>query len=89
VSDRSQTATFTTEFGQEFAAEHERWLRRRFLWYTGIIGGFNVLMTLIAPAAILVAEKQIGAAQVEPAIWIVLGVRLAIDGIFAWAFVRA
>lgn len=31
------SATFTTEFGHEFEAERGQWLRRRFLWYTGVV----------------------------------------------------
>ncbi len=41
------TSTFTTEFGHEFEADRGRWLRRRFVWYTGIVGGALVLLGLI------------------------------------------
>lgn len=41
------TSTFTTEFGQEFEADRGRWLRRRFVWYTGIVGGAFVLLALL------------------------------------------
>jgi hypothetical protein len=37
------SAVFTGEFRQEYEAERERWLRRRFLWYTGVVGGVNLL----------------------------------------------
>ena len=40
------TATFTADFRHEFEAERREWLRRRFLWYTGVIGGLSVLSTL-------------------------------------------
>lgn len=40
------TSTFTTEFGQEFEADRGRRLRRRFFWYTGIVGGAFVLLAV-------------------------------------------
>ncbi|MFG0275281.1 MAG: hypothetical protein ACF8QF_09505, partial [Phycisphaerales bacterium] len=40
------TATFTADFRHEFEAERREWLRRRFLWYTGVIGGLSVLNML-------------------------------------------
>ncbi|RMH26702.1 MAG: serine/threonine-protein phosphatase [Planctomycetota bacterium] len=39
------TATVTSDFREEFEAERLRWLRRRFLWYTGINGALGVLGT--------------------------------------------
>lgn len=49
--------TFTTEFGDQFEAERAQWLRRRFLWYTGIIGGLNVL-SAVAAGIMLLAGRQ-------------------------------
>ncbi len=37
------TATVTSDFREEFEAERLRWLRKRFLWYTGINGGLGVI----------------------------------------------
>ncbi len=37
------TTSVTTEFREEFESERERWLRRRFLWYTGVVIGMNLL----------------------------------------------
>lgn len=31
----------TMEFRREYEVERERWLRRRFLWYTGVVGALN------------------------------------------------
>lgn len=42
------TSTFTTEFGHEYEQERGQWLRRRFLWYSGVIVGFYCLALLIA-----------------------------------------
>lgn len=37
------TSTFTTEFHHEFEAERARWLRRRFLWYSGVVIAFGLM----------------------------------------------
>lgn len=47
------TATFTSDFRHEFEAEQERWLRRRFLWYAGVVIVLNVVAALIAVAVLL------------------------------------
>lgn len=44
------TATVTSDFREEFEAERSRWLRRRFLWYTGIFGALGLLATLASVA---------------------------------------
>ncbi len=51
------TSTFTTEFGQEFEADRGRWLRRRFVWYTGIVGGALLLLGLWNLAGHLIGDK--------------------------------
>jgi hypothetical protein len=47
------SGAFTTEFRREYEAERERWLRRRFLWYTGVVGGLNLLGFGVAVGASL------------------------------------
>ncbi len=42
------TATVTSDFREEFEAERLSWLRRRFLWYTGINGGLGIFSVLAA-----------------------------------------
>ena len=54
MTESAPSATFTTEFGQEFEAERERWLRRRFLWYTGVVGGLRVISLIGMVLAILI-----------------------------------
>lgn len=44
------TATFTSDFRHEFEREQEQWLRKRFLWYSGVQVGFRVLVGVIAVA---------------------------------------
>lgn len=40
------TGTYTADFRHEFETERREWLRRRFLWYTGVVGGLVLLKTL-------------------------------------------
>src|SRR4051812_6486542 len=35
------------EFALEFAAERARWLRLRFLWYCGIVGGLWLVLGVV------------------------------------------
>jgi serine phosphatase RsbU (regulator of sigma subunit) len=46
------SATFTSDFRHEFEAEQERWLRRRFLWYAGVVIGFGLVSTIILVVAL-------------------------------------
>lgn len=41
------TALYTTEFSQEFQAETDSLLRRRFLWFCAIIGGISAIQWII------------------------------------------
>jgi serine phosphatase RsbU (regulator of sigma subunit) len=58
VSAPHQSATFTTEFGHEFEAERGLWLRRRFLWYSGVV----VVVTLVTGILPSLISLAIGAA---------------------------
>jgi len=40
------TGTYTADFRHEFETERREWLRRRFLWYTGVVGALVLLKTL-------------------------------------------
>jgi len=42
------TATVTSDFREEYEAERLQWLRRRFLWYTGILGGLGGLSIVVS-----------------------------------------
>lgn len=37
MSSGNKSASFTSEFGQEFEVQRQSWLRVRFLWYTGVV----------------------------------------------------
>ncbi|HZW08731.1 MAG TPA: PP2C family protein-serine/threonine phosphatase [Phycisphaerales bacterium] len=41
------TAAYTTEFHHEFRVETGRLLRRRFLWFSGLLGGLSVVSLLL------------------------------------------
>ncbi|MCC6283994.1 MAG: serine/threonine-protein phosphatase [Phycisphaerales bacterium] len=41
------TALYTTEFSQEFQAETDSLLRRRFLWFCAIVGGISAVQWII------------------------------------------
>lgn len=53
------TATVTSDFREEFEAERLRWLRKRFLWYTGINGALGVLGVLIAASMFFAAPERV------------------------------
>ena len=40
------TRTVTTDFRDEYEAERTRWLRKRFLWYSGVVLGFSLLQLI-------------------------------------------
>lgn len=54
------TATFTSDFRHEFEAEQGRWLRRRFLWYAGVVIALSLISTLIVVVAMLFFRDEPG-----------------------------
>lgn len=53
------TATVTSDFREEFEAERLRWLRKRFLWYTGINGGLGVIGVVGVLTLFYVAPRSV------------------------------
>ena len=53
------TATVTSDFREEFEAERLRWLRKRFLWYTGINGGLGVIGIAVVLALYFAAPRSV------------------------------
>lgn len=49
----NKSATFTSEFGQEFEVERQSWLRTRFLWYTGVVAGLWALVFVIGILSVI------------------------------------
>lgn len=77
------SATFTSDFRHEFEAERERWLRRRFLWYAGVVIGLAAISLIITVIATLVMTRE------DVADWWALGVGMASTGFYVAAFVYA
>src|SRR5437016_10288325 len=78
------SSTFTTEFGHEFEAERGAWLHRRFLWYTGAVGVFYLLMTLSGIAFMIWG----GGSLSRPDTTVNLSVHVASLVLFGYAFLR-
>jgi hypothetical protein len=57
------SSALTSEFRHEYEAERERWLRRRFLWYTGVVAAWHLLGLGAALFAMLIAERPQAAAM--------------------------
>lgn len=75
------TATFTADFRHEFEAERREWLRRRFLWYTGVIGGLSVLNMLGGVATFFFDDELVRSIAVPT-----LLLNLASVGLYVGAF---
>jgi serine phosphatase RsbU (regulator of sigma subunit) len=56
----SMSATVTMEFREEYEAERTRWLRKRFLWYSGVLGGYAILQLPFALIGLFVTWSGAG-----------------------------
>lgn len=77
------SATFTSEFRHEFEVEREKLLRRRFLWYAGVVlalGLLNLIGTLVA--AYFLPQQMTRMSS----IWALL-ITLIQNLFYVWAFV--
>jgi hypothetical protein len=79
------SSVFTSEFRREYEAEREKWLRRRFLWYTGVIGALNVVGLATGLVTSLWLSGQDGGALAPRGIW----VNWLSDGLLAAIFFLA
>lgn len=52
------TSTVTSDFRHEFEQVHTDWLRVRFQWYCGVIGGLNLLIFLIGLSILALAGTE-------------------------------
>lgn len=81
------SATFTSEIREEFEQERERWLRRRLLWYFGVIAVFSALtvVPLIVGFLWAVSARRIDAGTLPAAMvgMVAAGGSLAL---VVWAF---
>ena len=59
------SAAYTTEFHHEFRVETGRLLRKRFLWFTAVVGAFGVF-SLVGSVALTVASPRLASETGEP-----------------------
>lgn len=64
---RRTTAAYTTEFHYEFRIETGRLLRRRFLWFTGVVGSLALLSLAVGLYGTLFGNVRAAAATSETA----------------------
>ncbi len=84
------TATFTSDFHHEFEIERNRWLRRRFLWYTGVVIGLGLLQAIGGALAFVFSDElREGSAPVKFAVILVMALNLAAIAMYFWAFQHA
>lgn len=62
------TATVTSDFREEFEVERSRWLRKRFLWYTGAVGSFHTLHVLTMIIALAIGVESFGLSPILTAL---------------------
>ncbi len=80
------TATVTTEFRHEYEQERSGLLRRRFLWWAGVILAFSALSLLAALAALLFPDVAgTAGARLQLSALVRLGFSLATLSLFTWA----
>ena len=65
------TLSVTAEFGAEFEAERTSWLRRRFLWYSGILSILSMVTLAFAVLVLLSQHATLNASDDERAWWFV------------------
>lgn len=69
---RIPTSAYTSDFRQAFEAETESLLRRRFLWFTGVVGGLRLFMWLVPLGVSLTAAwmgTRRGSGVLESPVW--------------------
>ncbi len=79
----TRSASFTSEFGQEFEVERQSWLHTRFLWYTGVVA---VLWSVVFVIGVIaqIADPQVGPFASQPIAANIASILTG--GVFAFAF---
>ncbi|MFM9994208.1 MAG: PP2C family protein-serine/threonine phosphatase [Phycisphaerales bacterium] len=85
MSGHWDTSTFTTEFGQEFEADRGMRLRRRFAWYSGIVGGAFLLLALLDFIDLFAADPTPRPAYAFTAQWFQMVVTLLTGAVYLGA----
>lgn len=82
------TSSVTTDFRHEYEAEQERWLRRRFLWYAGVVITLSALSFVVTAGFWLFAPSDniVRSAQQS---WWQLSVGIVPTLMYVVAFVHA
>ncbi len=65
------TSVFTSDFRHEYEAEKERWLRKRFLWYTSVVSILNLLAIVGTLLALGLARANVQTFEARVA-WIAI-----------------
>lgn len=73
-----KTISVTSEFRHEFEAERTDWLRRRFLWYAGLVGALGVLEILIGLGVLFIVPRSV---------WFAIGLATAANAAATAVFV--
>jgi hypothetical protein len=81
------SSSFTADFRHEYEAERERWLRKRFLWYTGVVAGVQLLPLLVA-LAVWATIGQHKRANTTLS-WVEIAVAAALGALFLAAHLHA
>jgi serine phosphatase RsbU (regulator of sigma subunit) len=88
VSHRS--AAYTSEFHYEFASQTAKLLRRRFLWFTAIVGGLGLVGLALLVALVLSQMASEGMEPDEIGSWrILIAVGIASTLVYIGAFLYA
>ncbi|TVQ31833.1 MAG: serine/threonine-protein phosphatase [Phycisphaeraceae bacterium] len=82
------TSTFTSEFGREFEQERGRWLRRRLMWYIGVMLGLSALGVLGALIAQMFLLSVGVSAVFTMAFLITSVVNIPVILFYIWAFLK-
>jgi len=80
------TSTVTSDFREEYEAERGRWLRKRFLWYSGVVLGLGLLSS-IAQVIVYVFVTQVRDFATQ--YWLQFGLGIFSLLIYAAAFLWA
>ncbi|MBX3359773.1 MAG: serine/threonine-protein phosphatase [Phycisphaeraceae bacterium] len=84
MSRGESKSVFTSEFGGQFEAERAKWLRRRFLWYTGVVAVWGVI-TVFATSLYLWFGRPLAPTAHE---LIVMGLSLVTSALYVAGFLQ-
>ncbi|MFG0285570.1 MAG: PP2C family protein-serine/threonine phosphatase [Phycisphaerales bacterium JB039] len=95
MTSQWHSGAFTMEFGHEFEVERERWLRRRFLWYAGVVGALGLIGLLVGLAGLLMGSSGSAGVDIRTswsgrgAVWVTFGASFLGTALYVAAFIYA